>query len=272
VFVRLADVSPLTAAFFRGAYALPVLAALYLLGRDRDARTSRERLLAVAAGMILAVDLALYNLSILSIGAGLSTLLANLQVVWVALAAWALHRERPAPITMLMLPVVFTGMVLISGLGRPDAYGDDPELGVVAGVSSALFYAAFILVYRAANRRLAPQAGPLLDVTIGTALGALTIGAFESGFDLAPAWPAHGWLLALALVTQVLGWLLIGSALPRLPALATSILILLQPALAIVWGAVIFDERFSNLQMTGVALVFVGVGTAAVRGRAPDVR
>ena len=36
--------------------------------------------------------------------------------------------------------------------------------------------------------------------------------------NLAPSWPSHGWLLALAVSSQVVGWLLISISLPRLPA------------------------------------------------------
>ena len=57
VFVRLAAVSPVTATFFRAAYALPVLVVLWLIQRRRDDRTRRDRWLAFASGLVLAVDL-----------------------------------------------------------------------------------------------------------------------------------------------------------------------------------------------------------------------
>jgi len=94
VFVRLASVSPVTATFFRAVYALPVLAGPWILLRRRDRRTRRDRALAVASGLILAVDLALWHESIALIGAGLGTVLANVQVVFVAIAGWVMFGER----------------------------------------------------------------------------------------------------------------------------------------------------------------------------------
>jgi drug/metabolite transporter (DMT)-like permease len=77
-------------------------------------------------------------------------------------------------------------------------------------------------------------------------------------------------LLALAIGAQVIAWLMIGYALPRLPAVETSTIILLQPALTMVWGAIIFSESPSSLQMAGAGLVLLGVGAVAfARARDP---
>lgn len=65
--------------------------------------------------------------------------------------------------------------------------------------------------------------------------------------------------MALALVCQVTGWLLIATALPRLPALETSILLLAQPIGTLLLGLAIFDERLSTIQWAGVALVLAGI-------------
>jgi drug/metabolite transporter (DMT)-like permease len=133
-------------------------------------------------------------------------------------------------------------------------------LGVLAGVT----YAAFLLVFRAANESLAPTAGPLLDSTLGTLLGGLLCAPFDPHFTLMPTWPAHLWLGLLALVSQVVGWLLIATALPRLPAVETSVMLLGQPIFAVIWGVLLFDERLSGIQWTGSALVLAGVATLSV--------
>lgn len=80
IFVRLADVSPSTAAFFRAGYAIPVLFLLRSLVRAQDYRSTRDRQAALASGLFLAIDLALWHQSIRLIGAGLATVLANIQV------------------------------------------------------------------------------------------------------------------------------------------------------------------------------------------------
>jgi len=63
-------------------------------------------------------------------------------------------------------------------------------------------------------------------------------------------------------------WLMITYALPRLPAVETATIILIQPALTMVWGAIIFDERPSGLQILGAAIILGGVAVVAlVRAR-----
>ena len=279
VFVRLAAVSPVTATFYRAAYAIPVLAAVWAFSRDAEPRPRRARLLALASGVILGIELAFWHRSIALIGVGLATVLANVQVVVVAAAAWILYGERPGGGTAAVIGGILVGVALTSGLARPDAYGSAPIAGVALGAFSGACYAIFLLMFRAANRALAPTSGPLLDSTIGVALGALACAPFDSRFAFAPSWPAHLWLGLLALISQVIGWLLIAPALPRLPALETSIVLLVQPVFALVWGVLFFAERLSPVQWLGAALVLAGVGsisvsrtkprTHAVPGRAP---
>ena len=266
VFIRLARVSPVTATFYRAAYAIPVLAAISLVNRGRDARTRRERLLAFASGLFLAADLDLWHESIVFIGAGLGTVIPNVQIVFVALFAWLQRGERPRSRAIAMIAVVLFGAALTSGLGRTDSYGTRPGVGVALGVAAGLCYAVFLIVFRASNRGLAPPAGPLLDATLGIAAGALLSAGLDPQFTFAVSREAHLWLLLLALVSQVIGWLFIGTALPRLPAITTSVLLLVQPVFAIAWGVLFFTERLSTLQWIGSAIVLAGVAVLSMSG------
>lgn len=261
VFVRLAAVSPVTAAFYRGAYAVPVLALLWAVSRRSDSRGARARVMAAVAGVFLAIDLALWHESIDLIGIGLATVIANVQVVFVALLAWILYGERPTRSVVLTIAVVGLGLVLTSGLARADSYGTAPLAGAVYGVMAGLSYSVFLVIFRDANSSLVPAQGPLLDATVGVVLGTLLVAPMDQGFALAPAWPAHAWLVILALVSQVAGWLLITTALPRLPAIETSVLLLLQPVFSVIWGVMFFSERLSRVQWVGAALVMAGVAT-----------
>ncbi|MCP4964390.1 MAG: DMT family transporter [bacterium] len=268
ILVRAAeDAGDLTIAFFRSLYALPFLALLYWKTRSRDERPRRSRLIAVASGVFLGLDLTFWHASIGEIGAGLATVVVNMQVVFVALIAWVLFHERPGRRAIALLPVILLGVFLISGAGTADAYGDSPALGTAQSLLSAMFYALFVLLLRESGRgHVSPATGPLLDSTIGTAITTLVIGlVFTSDFSLAFSWPVHGWLILLALVAQVVGWLLIARALPNLPALETAVLLLGQPMLAILWARLLFDEAMSTSQWFGVGLVLAGLVIFSLR-------
>ena len=88
----------------------------------------------------------------------------------------------------------------------------------------------------------------------------------RSALDLMPSWPAHGWLVTLALTSQVLGWLLIAIALPRLPASLTSIVLTVQPVGSVVLGIVLLGEEPGPLQLAGVVVIVAGI-VVATRGR-----
>lgn len=264
IFFGLSGVDPITGAFYRLAYALPVLVVIWLMVRNRDRRTWQKRLLAFGSGFLLAVDMVAWHNAIGHIGAGLATLIANSQVVLVAISAWLILGERPRRRIIIAIPAVLIGVTMVSGLGRGDAFGSNPLLGTLLALVSAMFYAAFILVFRASNDIQAPPAGPLMEATAGGVVTVLILGAVTGGIEFAPTWPAHGWLIALALGAQVGGWLLIGYALPRLPAVEIATIILVQPVLTMIWGALVFDERPSTIQFAGAALVLAGVGFVAV--------
>jgi drug/metabolite transporter (DMT)-like permease len=268
IFYALSDVSPTTAAFFRAVYALPVLFLLWWMRRSRDSRPARRRWLAVAAGLSLGADAVAWHTAIDFIGAGLATLLANTSVIFVAVGAWVLLGERPRRATLIAIPVILTGVAMVSGIGQGNAFGTDPVRGTIFALLAAVLYAGFILGFRHANDEKAPAAGPLMEATVGTAFAALAIGLIGQNIEFDVSFPSHAWLLGLAMGSQVVGWLLIGYALPRLPAVETATIILIQPALTMVWGAIIFDERPSALQIIGALVVLAGVTfVALVRSR-----
>lgn len=270
--VRLADVEPVTAAVFRCVYALPFLAPLALIERRRfGARTKRQHLLAAIAGLAFSADLILWHHSIDAVGAGLATVLGNLQVVVVGLLAWLILKEKPQARLILAIPIVLIGVVFVSGAIGAGAYGDDPTLGVVTGILTSMAYAIFILVHRQGAADLRRPAGPLFEATLVTMIATAIFGQITGDVSFAPAWPAHFWLFCLALTSQVVGWLLLSVSLPRLPAALTSILLLLQPVGALALGAVILGERPSLMQFAGVGLILAGVIFAAWRRRPQDV-
>ncbi|HEX7171959.1 MAG TPA: DMT family transporter [Candidatus Limnocylindria bacterium] len=269
IFVRLADVTPATAAIFRCAYALPLLGVLAWYERRRyGPRAAGQSRLAWIAGAFFAADLVLWHHAIQQVGAGLATVLGNTQVVFVPLAAWLILAERPGARVAASVPVVMIGVVLISGIvGGGDAYGRDPVLGVLFGIGTGLAYAGFLLVQRRANADHRRPAGPLFDATLSAAAFSLLIGLPLGEVDLVPSWPSHGWLLLLAIGVQVGGWLLISISLPRLPAAITSVVLTLQPVGSVLLGIWILSEAPSSLQLLGVLFIVAGLLMTTLRVR-----
>jgi drug/metabolite transporter (DMT)-like permease len=274
ILVKLSHASPSTAAIFRCAYALPLLGLLaWREDRRFGPRDWRDRRVAIASGVFFAADLIMWHHSIEDVGAGLATVLANIQVVLVPLVAWVVLSERPARRVLAALPVALGGVLLISGVLAAGAYGADPKAGAAFGLGAGIAYVGFLLLLRRGGVDLRRPAGPLFDATATATVAACAAGAVIGDARFVPSWPGAGWLVLLALTSQVLGWLLITVSLPRLPAATTSLLLMIQPIGSLFLGALIFGEHPSALQLGGVALV-LGAVVFATRpvsetGRAP---
>jgi drug/metabolite transporter (DMT)-like permease len=256
ILVRLSHASPSTAAIFRCVYALPAL-GLLAAWEDRrfGARQWRSRGPALLAGVFFAADLILWHNSIEDVGAGLATVLANIQVVLVPLVAWAWLGERPRRAVLGAVFVALIGVVLISGVLENGAYGRNPGRGAVFGLCAGVAYVGFLLLLRRGGVDLRRPAGPLFDATLVATVLCVPTGLVIGDARLVPHWPGAGWLIVLALTSQVLGWLLITVSLPRLPAALTSLILCVQPIGSVALAAAIFGEAPSALQLTGVAVI-----------------
>jgi drug/metabolite transporter (DMT)-like permease len=262
-----------TASLFRCLLALPVLAVLALAERHHArhsgkdlTRSGRDQFIAVAAGALLGGDLLLWSQAIGEVGAGVSTVVVNAQVLLVPLIAWLIDREPPSSRIALAIVPMLVGVALAAGVGS-QAFGSHPVLGTAHAALAAVFYAGYLFLLRrcAGTGQLV---GPMLDATIGAAVVSLLVGSLWHGVDLTPDLRALGWLLALALSGQVAGWLLIAVALPKLPSQVGSALLLLQPVGAVLLGLVLLAQRPTSVQLAGCFLVLAAVAVTTLRAKA----
>lgn len=269
VWVRVADIDPARSAFLRNAYALPIFAGLIWAWRRRSRKRggpARGGIVpaAVLAGVFLGMDFIAWHESVAIIGAGLGTVLPNIQVVFVSIIAMVVFGERPHGAFWGALPLVLAGIWFLGVGGEPVLAGGSMLLGAGLGVLTAFFYAIYLIVLRLA--RLRRPAARSLEVIASATLGAAVLtGVFAlfQGVAGPATTPAdNGWMLAYALGSQVLGWLLITSSVHLLPASITAIALLLQPVLAMVWGATLLDEPIGPVEVGGAGILLLGVVVA----------
>ena len=270
------ETDPITGAFFRMIYALPILAAIVWFQKGLDPRDKRARNLTFAAGLLLALDFIGYHSAIDYIGSGIATMIGNSQVIIVTLSSWLLFGERPNRLILLALPLVMLGLLLISGIWDQDPYGSDPVKGVIGGVVAAIFYSSFLILYRFSNRARAPSVNLQLGATSGAATGLLIFGIMPLSsvgiqpIDFSISYPEHAWLVLLSISCLVVGWIAITYALPRLPAAHTSFAVLLQPVLTILWGILLLSEKPSLQQIAGMIIIFSSVIAVTLFGKAEN--
>ena len=272
VFVKLADVGPAAAGFYRLFIGGIVLAAIAFTTR-RLRRLGRTSLvLASLCGLIIAVDLSVWHLSIQLIGPGLATILGNHQVFVLAGFGILFLGERISIRLGLAILLAAVGLLLIFGIewGEFDARF---RMGVFLGALTALLYAAFLLVLQHV------QSGPdtpdsVVTVPILSIVGAGALAAYVwVGNESFVVPDGRTWvvLFAYAIVCHVIGWVLISSGLPGLQISRAGLLLLLQPALAFVWDVVFFNRPTVPIEALGAMLALSAIYLGAVGGKGGDV-
>ena len=269
VLVKLADVGPLSSAFWRVALAVPVL---WLWARATDkpaagAEASGTFRLLLLAGVFFAGDLAFWHGSIVLTSVANATLLANLAPIFVTLAAWLIFRRRPRTQFVVGLATALAGMAMLL---RGDFQLSGSELvGDALGLVTAMFYAAYQITVTRARKR-ASTARIMFVSGLVTAVILLPL-ALGSGERFLPASPA-GWLplLGLALIAQVGGQGLIAYAMAHLPATFSSVGLLLQPVVAAILAWLVLSEALTALAIAGGVLVLIGIRIAHAAQRDDD--
>lgn len=259
IFVGLAEASPSTSAFLRMLYALPPLALIVIFQRERSPLDRRTVRLALAGGAVFALNITVWHYNIDLVGAGLSTVMGNAQVVFIGLIAWLLFAERPTKAALAFIPVMLGSILLISGVLEEPGIGEAPVLGAILGILTAVLNASWLLLFREATRASRNTPAVLLVLTSAAAFVTFLASFADKDFSLAISGTSHFWLIALALTSQVAGWLLISPALNQLPALEVSVLMLVQPTLTLLWGYLVFGELHSPWQWVGVGILLTCV-------------
>ncbi|MFG3258795.1 DMT family transporter [Streptomyces sp. NPDC048172] len=258
-----------TASFYRCLLSLPVLVLLAVPERRAAGPPPRrERRTALLAGAAFAGDMLLWTQAIPEVGAGLSTVLVNVQVVLVPLLAWLVDRETVSRRFLVTLPVLGVGIVLTGGVVGGASVGRDPALGTVHAVLAAVCYSLFLFLLRRGGGTGHVRQTYVLVIASATVVS-LVLGAVRYGLDLAPGLPALGWLLAVALSSQVVGWLLVAQSSPHLPSHMGATLLLLTPAGAVVLGAAVLGEHPAPLQLAGCATLLAGAAFATRAATGP---
>ena len=260
VWVKLVDVSPTTSGFYRVLIGGIALAAYLLLRRQRLQLSRHAWLMIIVAAVFLTLDLWFWHRSIIYVGPGLATLLANFQVFIMMLAGIVLLRQTPRPMQVFAVPMALLGLALIVGLDWNNL-PPDYQLGVVYGLLTAVAYAAYLLSLRHVRQK-SPHRLPTRELVVISFLTAAMLGATAAleGESLAINTMSDvGWLVGYGLLSHSLGWLFIASSLPQVTTVEAGLALLLQPTLSFGWDVLIFDRPMTAIELIGAAIALVAI-------------
>jgi drug/metabolite transporter (DMT)-like permease len=268
VWVKLADVSPTVSAFYRVFFGGVFLLAILLVRGEKLWRGWHCMQLSLLAAIFFALDLYTWHRSIIYVGPGLATILGNFEVFLVPAVGVLLFGERLNLRFILSVPLAMAGLFMILGL-RWSQLSPDYRIGIYYGLSTALFYTGFLIVLRKLqSHRSKPSAAlSLMVVSFSTALY-LALEMLRAGESFViPDLQSGLSLVALGLMCQTMGWLLITRSLPLIPAAIAGLILLLQPSLSFVWDVLFFARTTSAMAWIGVALALSAIYMGATSGR-----
>ncbi len=272
IFARyaLAGAGPLTVAALRLSLASAVLLGISAIFRERTAPISRaQRSILIAAGIALALHFATWIASLEYTTVAVSTLLVSASPLWTTLYD-AIARGRRFP---LVVPLAFitgiAGLALVTGSNhRLPPHPGHAVLGAALALGGSAAFAAYLLLVRDVRADLSTRT--IVTTTYTTAAIVSVVAALVAhqpppGLNNYGAW---GGIVAMALVSQLLGHTGINAALRWFSPTAVSFSTLLEPVIAAVLALALFGETLSGAALAGALLLLGSI--AVVLWIAPD--
>lgn len=265
IFVKFAGIPGPASAFYRMLVSGLVLVP-WRLARGGAWPRRRILLLIAISGAFYALDLALWNTSILLTSAAMATLLANNAPLWVGLGALLFFKERLGRLYWLGLFIALAGMAVLMGLEAVAHLRF--QLGELLAIGASVAYATYLLT----TQRARVHVDTLTFMTISAVasiivlwVASLALHAPLTGYS-AKAWWA---LVGMGLFSQLGGWLAINYALGHLRAAHVSVTLLGQAVVTTALAMPLLGEFPALHQVVGGLLVLTGIYVVNQRRAAP---
>lgn len=256
----------LVVSFYRGAIGL-LFVLVWLALRPRGSGLSNPRLWfwSAIAGLGVAGNFAFYFVSIAEGSVAVAATLMYCAPVFVFLVSFALRLERPTLFKWIAIVMVMIGVVLLTRILETGAGGVTP-LGVAAGLLSGLSYALFIFGFKYAAPHGTPQA---ILVIAFAALVTILIWTGDAGQAVAvlgaPTWPLF---VILGVLGAGLSFIFYIVGLNHTAPAVASIVAMVEPVTASLFGVVVLGESLAALQILGMGLILITVTALSVHSRA----
>ena len=253
---------PFVVSFYRGAIGLLfVLVWLALCPHGSGLASRRLWFWSAIAGLGVAGNFALYFVSIAEGSVAVAATLMYCAPVFVYLVSFALKLESPSPIKWAAIALVMLGIVLLTQIYDIGAAGVTP-IGVGAGLLAGLSYSVFIFGFKYAAPHGSPQAilviafAVLATILIWPGDVDRTVAALST-----PDWPLFS---TLGVLGAGMSFVLYIVGLNHTTPAVASIVAMVEPVTATLFGVVVLDESLVGLQIFGMGLILVTVTALGV--------
>ena len=263
----------------RLAIALPVMLIAF-----RGAGLRRVRREDIGLFSLLGLIFSSFLLSAISaIALGLpipvAVALVYTQPVFTAIISAVRGREMPGPLSGLAIALGVSGAFLATGLTAEELLALEISPGLASGALSGFLYAAYLAVKREARER---GYGPGQTTCLTFALALLVLSLIYVPFSLAfpdprlvalavPNPPQMALLVSFAIISTAMPYTFLNAVEPgEISPLAEGLLLLLDPALHVLWAFLFFGQAVGPWQYTGVALILASSAISTLAKARPS--
>ncbi|MEA5444416.1 DMT family transporter [Gammaproteobacteria bacterium AB-CW1] len=253
---------PVVVSFYRGAIGFVfVLSWLALRPQGSGLGNKKLWLWSLLAGLGVAGNFSFYFMSIAEGSVAVAATLMYCAPVFVYLVSFTLKLEQPTLFKWVAIVMVLFGVVLLTGIYGVGA-GEVTAIAAGAGLLSGLSYAVFIFGFKCA----APHGSPQAILVIAFAVMAIILfllGDPEQTVDVlsTSSWPLF---LILGVIGAGLSFIFYIIGLNHTAPAVASIVAMVEPVTASLFGVVILDQSLGLVQVLGMVLILVTVTALSV--------
>jgi drug/metabolite transporter (DMT)-like permease len=255
IFVKLSEVSGLSSAFYRMLIGSLGVIPFWLLYR-KPIFDKKSVWIAILCGVFFAIDIAMWNTSIVLSKASIATILGNLAPVWVGFGALFLLKEKPGKIFWAGTGIALFGTAMIIGLSNVSEISFTK--GQFLAIIASMFYGAYLLTVRKGRSSL--DTFSFTTISMFTSTIVLFVICLIFGTDLKVS-SVQSWmsLAGLGLISQLGGWLTINYALAYIKPTVASVSLLGQSVFTALFSLPVLGEYMTSTEMIGGAVVLTGI-------------
>lgn len=281
LFIRFAqsEVPSLVVAASRMGFATLFLSPFVLFSKTkRDLKWGKETWgLIVLAGVFLGFHFATWITSLEYTSVASSVVLVTTAPLWVALLAPVFLKEQLTRYVLIGLAVSLAGSVIVSLSGNcsfasgaltcsglSGFFQGQHFWGNLLALAGAFLSCGYLMVGRKVRSRVNLTSYAFFVYLVASVVLIIMViisGQRVSGYSL----PAYGWLLALALVPQLVGHTAFNWALKYLPAAFVSIALLGEPVGSVILAYLFLHEKPVLFEIIGGGLILVGIAISTLR-------
>ena len=261
VFVNLVSIEPTVSGFYRMLFGSIALFIIYLIKNNENPFRKNISKFIVLGAIFFSLDLWFWHRSIIYVGPGLSTLLANFQILILPFLALIFFNQKTQRIQIFSIFLGLLGLFLITGQSW-DIAGNNYKLGVLFGLLTAISYAGYIISIKRIDHNAAVNSDPIFNLLFISLISAGLLFLF-SIIEQVPLEIKSSseliWMICYGLFSHVIGWFFILNGLQKISAVTAGIILLTQPILSYVWDFIIFKKVILPIEYFGIVSVLLAM-------------